>query len=154
MITTAKCFDVNRRSALATRLIGRSRAGLVKFAAVMNMPGPVEKKSFATHVSRIATVTEQVAKMQKAGRQIRREMLAGKDETIDRSVSCDGTWARRGFQSLYAMTSAIHVESGKVFDHQVKGKVCYKCRARKDQDPDSPEYIQWKHKHVPRCRIC
>ena len=78
-------------------------------------------------------MTEQVAKaeMEKAGWELRKEMKAGKDEIVDNSVSCDGTWARRGFQSLYGMTSAIHVITGKVVDYEVKGKVCYKCRAKK-----------------------
>ena len=50
---------------------------------------------------------------------------------MDISVSCDGTWARRGFQSLYGMISAIHMETGKAVDYEVKGKVFYKCRAKK-----------------------
>ena len=44
-------------------------------------------------------MTEQVAKaeMEKAGWELRKEMKAGKDEIVDNSVSCDGTWTRRGF---------------------------------------------------------
>lgn len=34
------------------RIIGRGRAALTKFCAVMNMPGPVVKKPFQTHVKR------------------------------------------------------------------------------------------------------
>ena len=40
----ARFYDVNRRSVLAMRLIGRGRAALAKFAAIMNMPGPVKSK--------------------------------------------------------------------------------------------------------------
>ena len=40
----ARFYDVNRRSALAMRIIRRGRAALTKFCAVMNMPGPVPKK--------------------------------------------------------------------------------------------------------------
>lgn len=57
----ARFFDINRRSALAMRIIGRGRASLTKFCAVMNMPGPVAKKSFTTHVKAIARVSQQVA---------------------------------------------------------------------------------------------
>ena len=39
----ARFYDINRRSPLV-------RASLTKFCAVMNMPGPVAKKSCATHV--------------------------------------------------------------------------------------------------------
>ena len=114
----SRFYDVNRRSTLAMRLIGR--AALVKFTAIMNMPGSVKKKSFATHVSRIAKVSKLVAEadMQKVGNDIRREMGEDKYGIVDLSVSCDGTWARRGYQSLYGMVSAIHVESGKVLDYE------------------------------------
>ena len=112
----ARFYDVNRRSALAMRIIGRGRAALTKFCAVMNMPGPVAKKSFQTHVKAIARVSKEVAEteMKKAVEEIRAAANAGNNETLDISVSCDGTWARRGFQSLYGMVSAIHVDTGKV----------------------------------------
>ena len=47
---------------------------MAKFAAIMNMPGPVKSKSFAGHVSRIAHVTEQVAKaeMETAGQEMKK----------------------------------------------------------------------------------
>lgn len=138
-IGKSRFYDVNRRSKLAMRLIGRGRAALVKFTAVMNMPGPVKKKSFATHVSRIAKVSKLVAEadMKKTGNCIRKEIRLKKDEIMDLSVSCDGTWARRGYQSLYGMVSAIHVESGKILDFETKSKVCYKCRAKQGLDHNS-----------------
>ena len=112
----AHFYDVNRRSALAMRIIGRGRAALTKFCAVMNMPSPVAKKSFQTHVKAITRVSQQVAEaeMKKAANEIRAAAKAGNDENLDIAVSCDGTWARRGFQSLYGMVSAIHVDTGKV----------------------------------------
>ena len=57
----ARFFDINRRSALVMRIIGRGRASLTKFCAVMNMPGPVAKKSFTTYVKAITRVSQQVA---------------------------------------------------------------------------------------------
>ena len=149
----ARFYDVNRRSALAMRIIGRGRAALTKFCAVMNMPGPVAKKSFQTHVKAIARVSKEVAEaeMKKAVEEIRAAANAGKNETLDIAVSCDGTWARRGFQSLYGMVSAIHVDTGKVVDYEMKSKVCFKCRAKKDLDPSSQQYIEWMESHAPKC---
>ena len=149
----ARFYDVNRRSALAMRIIGRGRAALTKFCAVMNMPSPVAKKSFQTHVKAIARVSQQVAEaeMKKAANEIRAAAKAGNDENLDIAVSCDGTWARRGFQSLYGMVSAIHVDTGKVVDYEMKSKVCFKCRAKKDLDPTSQEYIEWMETHAPKC---
>ncbi|XP_032242112.1 uncharacterized protein LOC116620586 [Nematostella vectensis] len=149
----ARFYDVNRRSALAMRVIGRGRAALVKFCAVMNMPGPVKPKSFSSHVRAIHRVSKQVAgsEMAKAVKEIRKSKGCKGDSVADISVSCDGTWARRGYQSLYGMVSAIGVETGKVVDYEVKSKVCYKCRAKKDLDPLSQEYINWTESHAPNC---
>ena len=43
-------------------------------------------------------------------------------EIVDIAVSCDGTWARRGFQSLYGIVYAIEVQTGKIVDFEIKGK--------------------------------
>ena len=58
----------------------------------MNMPGPVAKKSFTTHVKAIARVSQQVAeaKMQKAVKEVRALNNAEEDNVVDIAVSCDG----------------------------------------------------------------
>ena len=91
------------------------------------------------------------AEMKKAVGEIRAAANAGKNETLDICVSCDETWARRGFQSLYGMVSAIHVDTGKVVDYEMKSKVCFKCRAKKDLDPSSQQYIEWMESHAHKC---
>ena len=114
------------------RIIGRRRASVTKFCTVMNMPEPVAKTSFTTHVKAIPHVSWQVgeAEMEKAVKEVRVLNNAEEDEVVDIAVSCDGTWARRGFQSLYGMVSAIDVQTGKVVDFEMKSKVCDKCRER------------------------
>ena len=69
----ARFYGVNRRSALAMQITGRQRAALTKFCTVMNMPSPVAKKSFQTHVKAITRVSQQVAEaeMEKAVKEIR-----------------------------------------------------------------------------------
>lgn len=134
-------------------IIRRGRAVLTKFCAVMNMPGPVAKKSFQTHVKAITHVLKQVAEaeMEKAAEEIRAAANAGKDETMDITFSCDETRARGGFQFLYGMVSTIHVDTGKVVDYEIKSKVCFKCQAKKDLDPTSQQYIEWMESHAPKC---
>ena len=139
----ARFYDINRRSALVMRIIGRGRASLTKFCAIMNMLGPVAKKSFTTHLKRIPCVSQQVAeaKMEKALKEVRALNNATEGEILDIDVSCDGTWPRRGFQSLYGMVSAIEVQTGKVVDFEMKSKVCYKCRGKSNLDVNSQEFI-------------
>lgn len=63
------------------------------------LPGPVAKTSFNTHVKAIAQVLQRVteAKMQKAVKEIRAINRVEEGKTANIAVSCDGTWARRGF---------------------------------------------------------
>ena len=70
---------------------------------------------------------------------------------MDIAVSCDGTGAKRGFQSLYGMVSAIHVDTGKVVDFEMKNTICFKCWTKKDLDPTSQQYIEWMESHAPKC---
>ena len=53
--------------------------------------------------------------------------------------------------SLNGVVSAIHVDKGKVTDYEMKSKVCFKCRAKKDLDPSSQQYIEWMESHAPKC---
>ena len=87
----ARFYDI-KRSALAMRIIGRGRACLTKFCTVMNMPGPVAKKSFNTHMQVIALVSQQVVeiKMQKAVKEVQSNNGAQEGEIADIAVSCDG----------------------------------------------------------------
>ena len=52
---------MNRRSALTIQIIGKGRVILTKFCAVMNMQGPVAKKSFQIHVEVIACLSRPAA---------------------------------------------------------------------------------------------
>ena len=101
----------------------------------------------------IARVSQQVAEaeMQKAVKEVCDINKATEDDIADVAVSCDGTWARRGFQSLYGIVSAISVQTGKVVDIEMKSKVCYKCRAKSNLDVNSQEYIDWIVAHGPKC---
>ena len=146
----ARFYDVNRRSALATRIIGRGRAALTKFCAVMNMPGPVAKKSFQTHVKAIARVLKEVAEteMKKAVEDIRAAANAGNNETwISLFLVME-----RGQEEDFSLSMVwFQLFTGKVVDYEMKSKVCFKCRAKKDLDPSSQQYIEWMESHAPKC---
>ena len=38
------------------------------------------------------------------------------DQGLDITVTCDGTWARRGFQSLYDIVVIASLKTGKFLD--------------------------------------
>ena len=56
---SGRFYDVNRRSVLAMRRIGRGHSASQKFCGVMDMPGPTKEEYFRRHqkVVRDAAVT-------------------------------------------------------------------------------------------------
>ena len=96
--------------------------------------------------------------MQKSMRQAREEVkaLAGatsEDEVIDVLISCDGTWQKRGFSSLFGAVFVISHVTGKVIDYHVMSKVCAGCQYWESRDHSSPEYLEWKEDHAGQCSI-
>ena len=63
--------------------------------------------------------------MQDAVEEIRED--AGDDEITDVSISCDGTWQKRGFTSLNGAVVIISTDTGKVLDVEVMSRYCNAC---------------------------
>ena len=68
-------------------------------------------------------------------------------DVIDILVSCDGTWQKRGFTSLFGAVFIIAYETGKVIDYIVLSKYCAGCSLWEKQDKLSDEYKDWKTSH-------
>ena len=67
---------------------------------------------------------------------------------VDILISCDGTWQKRGFSSLFGAVFIIAYETGKVIDYTVLSKHCAGCKRWEDYDRSSQEYADWKASHV------
>ena len=53
-------------------------------------------------------------------------------------VSCDGTWQKRGFQSLNGVFAVLSVDNGKVLDVEAISRTCKACSLKiqlKNTDP-------------------
>ena len=72
---------------------------------------------------------------------------------MDIAVSCDGSWQRRGHQSLYGFESCIAADTGKVIDYAIQSKFCSSCQSHNTWDPTSELYKRWKADHAPNCTI-
>ncbi|XP_046737742.1 uncharacterized protein LOC124406386 [Diprion similis] len=66
------------------------------------------------------------------------------------SVSGDGTWKKRGFKSLYGVTTLIGYYSGKVVDLVVKSSYCQGCTFWKNKT-HTKEYEEWFEDHEENC---
>ena len=57
------------------------------------------------------------------------ELQENKDEQgiSDVTVSCDGSWQKRGHSSLNGVVTVLSSDSGKCFDYRVMTKTCKAC---------------------------
>lgn len=114
-------LKVNTRSVVAARTISKGRNGLATFVGIMGMPPPLARAHVVLHNELIhdATTQESQASMLAAAAHLCKELKAKDDETVDVKVTCDGTWQRRGHQSLFGVVVVASWDTGQVLDTEV-----------------------------------
>jgi len=120
-----RSYDVNRRSVLAMRYIGRGHNGLRKFLRVMNFPAPATEKAYLNQQKAILAAATKVAESDMVQSATGLLSMAGSNQV---SVTFDGTWMRRVYSSLYGVFACISFKSGRVLDLVVKGRYCHECK--------------------------
>lgn len=88
----------------------------------------------------------------------KKKMSEERDMTDGITVSGDGSWQKRGFSSLFGVTTLIGWLTGKIIDIVVKSKYCKTCEFWKKKE-ETAEYEEWikSHKKCVQCesrRIC
>ena len=107
----------------------------------MNMPQPMTQKNYDRSVNTITTVVQAIAEetMTDAANELKKE-----DDVADVSVSCDGTWQRRGFASLNGSFTTISVDSRKILDTEVMSQYCKSCKLKEPlKTTDRMAYDEW-----------
>ena len=147
-------YDVNRRSVLAMRRIGRGYSALQKFCGIMNLPPPLNEKNFQRHQRALSQAATVVATrcMNIAAKELLQEQGNG-----EVAVTFDGTWQRRGFSSLNGVFVCISWLTGRVLDFYVSSKYCHHCtsmNARLESGAVSKEeYDKLVGEHKGSCAI-
>ena len=122
----------------------------------MELPPPLSSKAFQAHTKAIheAVVAEAHASICQAVQNIRDRNSTPHDHTMDISVSCDATWARRGFSSLHGVVIVISLDTGQVLDYEVLSRKCSTCQRKALQNPnvESQEFQEWFENHLPDCQ--
>ena len=135
-------FDVNVRSVIAFREIGKGISAMQALCGYMNLVSPMQPVAYNNIQKDLAKIYKTVANtsMIKAA-----DIL--KETSSDIPVSCDGSWQKQGFSSLNGLVTVISVDSGKCLDFRVKTKNCRACslwESRKGSD----EYIHLIKNHA------
>ena len=145
--------NLNLRFQMAMYSIGCHYEQGKKFLGNMNMPPPVSVTRSNYFKSKIHTATEKVANncMNKAAAELKTSQCTDGDNDV--TVSCDGTWQRRGFISKNGVSTVLSVNPRgppKVIDTQTSSNYCDKCaKGKKRLSPD--EFLIWKQNHNSDC---
>ena len=130
LCTTSKHFQVNDRLQVSMYEIGCHYEAARNFCGNMDLPPPVSCKSWNQNKIRIheAFKVESSKSKNKAASEIKE--AKGNDVT----VSCDGTWQKRGFSSKNGVVTVATVNglSSKIIDTETLTNHCNKCKAAKN----------------------
>ncbi|XP_039307368.1 uncharacterized protein LOC120358202 [Solenopsis invicta] len=145
-------YEINRRIVLVMRLLGVGLNGIIKFCAFMEMPRPIFQSFYDKIVDMIsiATATVRDISMKKAAEE-EKKMSEENGQLAGITVSGDGSWRKRGYSSLFGITSLIGWFTGKIVDVEVKSKYCKSCEHWKSK-LETVEYEEWLKTHVDECQ--
>lgn len=148
--------EVNLRTVMAFREIGKGYASIVQFCSVMNMPPPFNKKVYNRINELLHEAYQSVAteSMQRNAKEIKDIVgpCSSNNNVYDCDISLDGTWQKRGHASLNGVVSAVSKDTKKVIDFQVMSKFCRACEIHQRQKKTDPiAYSIWKNSHS--CKI-
>lgn len=94
-VGTSKVLTVNRKAVFANKCAGGSAASLHMLFRMLDMPQPVSKNVYTTHL--LQAMVQAKESMKQARDEIHSLYGSVEDgEVVDVLVSCDGTWQRRG----------------------------------------------------------
>jgi len=145
-------YEINHRIIFAMRLLGIGLQGLNLFVSLMDMGKELSKGTYDTVVQHIHECTKLVfdAMCLRVVEQEKKVNEKRERPLLDFKVSGDGSWKKRGFTSLYGVTTLIASFSGKVIDLVVKSSYCQTCIAWKGKE-QTEEFKNWYETHEEEC---
>ncbi|XP_071040204.1 uncharacterized protein [Parasteatoda tepidariorum] len=140
--------EVNQRSVLALRSIGKGLNDLQMFCTLMSLPCPVEQKNFDNINTKLCSAICEVAKESMANAASAEKSCTGKDTS---TVTGDGTCETRGHTSLIGTCILIGSEAGNILDIEVMSSYCKVCDAYQGAK-FGINCKRWLQKHLPFCK--
>lgn len=109
---------------------------------MLDLPSAVARCTYSLHIKDILCGYASDAEkcMERARQEIRDLVGASSNEVVDVLVSCNETWQKRGYSSLFGAVFIIAHTTGKVIDYHVMSKVCAACKHWESRDKNLPEY--------------
>lgn len=112
---------------LVIRLLGVGREGINLFCGLMNISQGLSKHMYYAAIENIYCGAKAVYDIltKKAVDEEKIQNAEHGNPMTDISVSGDGTWKKRGFSSLFGITTLIGKYTSKVVDLVVKSSYCH-----------------------------
>lgn len=145
-------YEINHRIVFAMRLLGIGLQGFNLFVSLMDISKGLSKGTYDRVVQHIHECTKVMfdAMCLRVVEQEKKENEKRETPLLDFKVSGNGSWKKRGFTSLYGVTTLIASFSGKVIDLVVKSSYCQACNAWKGKE-QTEEFKNWYETHVEEC---
>lgn len=145
----SRIYEINYRFAFAMRVLGLGLAGCDKFCGLMDLASSfMAKSSYTSYINKMSKSIKNVTHAFFASAvKEEKEATSEENNTEELTVSGDGSWKKRGFSSLYGVSSLIGHYTGKVIDILVKSSYCHCCEVWK-RKLGTAEYEEWLEEHT------
>jgi len=149
-------YEINRRFVFTMRLLGVGHEGVNLFCSLLDICQGIGNATYTALVENMHTAASAVYESVISFGVTQEKNMneeAGKPQ-IELTVSGDGTWKKRGFSSLFGVSTLIGKYSGKVIDAMVMSSFCGGCNLWKTLKKTEPEkYEAWYADHESECSI-
>ncbi|XP_076673163.1 uncharacterized protein LOC143371637 [Andrena cerasifolii] len=147
-----KSYEINRRIILVLRMLGVGKEGLNTFCGLMDICQGISSTLYYTSLDSIYSGAKTVFDIlrRKAVEEEKIKNAENGNPMTEITVSGDGTWKKRGFNSLFGVTSLIGKYSSKIIDIVVKSSYCHGCKVWESKS-GTVEYDLWMEEHKDEC---
>ena len=114
---------------------------------MIGMLPPVSQRAYTTQNQKLFVASGDVREASFADDAAELRKDVPEDQVPHITVTCDGTLARRGFQSLYGIVVMVSWKSEKVLDVEVLSKHCQACAIHHEMNTSSDEILDWWEGH-------
>lgn len=145
-------YEINRRIVFVMRLLGIGREGINVFCGLMDISAGFTKSTYQQIVEHLYAASKTLFESicEKAVTEEKEKNVEHGRPANHLKVSGDGSWKKRGYTSLYGVTTLIGYYSGKVIDLIVKSGYCHSCTINKNS-LDEDAFEEWYENHKDSC---
>ena len=122
-------YEINRRIVFFMRFLGVNREGLNLFCNYMDIFNGIAEDTYNGIYNHIHAAAKKVYEFccKKAVEKEKQENEKHGRRALNLKVSGDETWKKRGFKSLFGVTTLIRYYTEKMIDLVVWSSYCYAC---------------------------